>query len=98
MRRIEHHPVLGTLTADPVRIWVDGEPVEALASDSVAAALIASGRLRLRFSRSGQPRGVYCGIGHCFECRVSVNSEPDVRACLRPVESGMCVETEAAQQ
>lgn len=25
-----------------------------------------------------------CGIGHCFDCLVTVNGVPSQRACLRP--------------
>lgn len=96
MKRIATHPVLGPLPAEPIRIWINGEPAEALSTDSVATALGVNGHRTLRFSPHGQPRGVYCGIGHCFECRVTVDSEPGVRACLRLVQPDMRIDTETA--
>jgi hypothetical protein len=36
----------------------------------------------------GRPRGIFCGIGVCFDCLVVVNGIPDVRACQRVVVDG----------
>jgi sarcosine oxidase subunit alpha len=63
-----------------VRIRVDGEPVEAREGESLAAAMLAAGRIELRFDEAtGTRRGMYCGIGHCYECRlVQVREGMDV--------------------
>ncbi len=76
-----------------IEVLVDGEPVSALAGQSIGAALIAAGRVALRDSPGGGPRGLYCGIGVCQECRVVVAGEGVVRACVTPVEAGMRVST-----
>jgi sarcosine oxidase subunit alpha len=39
---------------------------------------------------------MYCGIGHCFECRVTVDGIPDVRSCLVEVREGMRVALQVA--
>jgi sarcosine oxidase subunit alpha len=70
-------------------LTVDGRPVHAPAGQSLAAALLAAGRAALRHSPSGTPRGVYCGIGVCQECRVLVEGRGAVRACVTPSEPGM---------
>lgn len=75
-----------------IEIEVDGEPVRAPAGQSIAAALLASGRAALRPSPTGQPRGLYCGIGVCQECRVQADGHV-VRACVTPVAAGMRVTT-----
>lgn len=93
MSRIERHPVLGPPPGEPITIWVDDEQVEARSTDTVAAALWADGRWVLRRSRTGEPRGLYCGIGQCFECRVSVDGDSGVRACLAPVAPGIRIRT-----
>jgi D-hydroxyproline dehydrogenase subunit gamma len=72
-----------------VEVEVDGQPLTAPAGRSIAAALIEHDELRLRRSPGGTPRGVYCGIGVCFECRVHVEGRGAVRACVTPVEDGM---------
>lgn len=77
-----------------VTLIVDGQGVEADATASLAAALLAAGRPRLRAApRSGEPRGLYCGMGVCFDCLVTVDGRPAVRACLTRVRDGMRVET-----
>jgi predicted molibdopterin-dependent oxidoreductase YjgC len=80
----------------PVRLLVDGGPVPAYEGESVAAALLAAGRRGLRTApRQGEPRGMYCGIGLCFECAVTVDGRRGVRACLTPVRDGLRVATRA---
>jgi predicted molibdopterin-dependent oxidoreductase YjgC len=75
-----------------IEVIVDGAPLLAPAGQSLAAALLASGRSVLRASPSGAPRGLYCGIGVCQECRVVVDGEV-VRSCVTPVRAGMSVST-----
>jgi predicted molibdopterin-dependent oxidoreductase YjgC len=58
---------------------------------SVAAALIAAGERCLRIDEAGNPKGVLCGIGQCWECRCSIDGKPDIRACMMPVRKGMVV-------
>lgn len=76
-----------------ISITVDGAPLPAYEGETIAGALLASGRRAWRHTRHGQPRGLYCGIGLCFDCLVTVNGTPNVRACLTPVAAGMVVET-----
>jgi predicted molibdopterin-dependent oxidoreductase YjgC len=77
-----------------IELWVDGASLRAPAGQSLAAALLAAGRPALRPSPAGTPRGVYCGIGICQECRVHVEGRGVVRACVTPVAAGMRVTTE----
>lgn len=76
----------------------NGQPVDAFAGETVAAALLAHGVVTLRRTARGDPRGVFCGMGSCFECRVTVDGRGAVRACLTPVAEGMVVsaQTETA--
>lgn len=67
----------------------DGEEVEAEAGQTVAGVLLAKGVRSWRTTRgAGRPRGLFCGIGVCFDCLVRVNGVPDVRACQRLVADG----------
>ena len=75
-----------------IEVIVDGAPLHAPAGQSLAAALLAAGRPVLRASVSGTPRGLFCGIGVCQECRVVVDGEV-VRSCVTPVRAGMSVTT-----
>ena len=75
-----------------IEVIVDGAPLLAPAGQSLAAALLSSGRSVLRSSPGGAPRGLYCGIGVCQECRVVVDGSV-VRSCVTPVVAGMRVTT-----
>jgi sarcosine oxidase subunit alpha len=78
----------------PIQIHVDGKPIEAYEGETVAAALLASGIRILRLSRKNrEPRGLFCGMGVCYECLVTVNGVHDTQACLTLVVDGMQVET-----
>jgi predicted molibdopterin-dependent oxidoreductase YjgC len=76
-----------------ISIIVDGVPLPACMGETIAGALLAAGRRAWHRTSHGQPRGVFCGIGLCFDCLVTVNGTPNVRACLTPVAAGMVVET-----
>ena len=94
--RIEEHPVLGK--APPRRrlhFSFDGETIAAVEGDSIASALLANDIRLIRHARGGEPRGLFCGIGHCYECRVVVNGVANCRACLLMVRDGMVVESAA---
>ncbi len=92
MSRVEDHPILGPLpAAEMVTFTWNGEAVEARLGEAIGAALMAAGVLALRTSPGGSPRGIYCAIGHCMECRVTVDGVGGVRACLTPVRGGEVV-------
>jgi predicted molibdopterin-dependent oxidoreductase YjgC len=70
-----------------------GKDIAADDGQSVGAALIAAGHLSWRTTRhGGAPRGVFCGIGICFDCLVVVNGRRNQRACLTEVRDGDVVE------
>jgi sarcosine oxidase subunit alpha len=89
-RRVQDHPVLGPLErCSEVSFTWQGQEFKARKGETIAAALMAGGVRTLRTSEvSGAPRGVYCAIGHCMECRVTVNGQSGVRACLTPIKGG----------
>jgi NADPH-dependent 2,4-dienoyl-CoA reductase/sulfur reductase-like enzyme len=73
-------------------ITYEGEPVTARCGESIAAALVASGRLAFRRARSGEDRGLFCGMGVCSECAVQVDGEAGRLACMEQVVAGASVE------
>ena len=80
---------------DTFRFEFDGDPVTAEPGHTVAAALLADGRRAWRRTRGGgEPRGVFCGIGVCFDCLVVVDGHPNQRACLTPARDGSTVTTQ----
>lgn len=74
-------------------IFVDGEAVLAFSGETVAGALLAAGRYELRVTRQGSTRGIFCGIGYCFDCRMTIDGQPNERACLTLAHPGCKVLT-----
>ena len=89
--RVTNHPILKDAPpAKEIRFTFDGNDFTAYEGDTIASALLAQRVKKLRIhEESGSGRGIYCNIGHCFECRVKVDHEQVVRACLTPVTDGM---------
>ncbi len=75
-------------------VKVNGRPVEVPEGAMVSAAVSTAGETRFRRSVSGEPRGPLCGMGICFECRVTVDGRAHVRSCQVPCRPGMEVRTD----
>lgn len=73
---------------------MDGAAVPVRAGQTVAAVLLDLDRVSWRTTASGRSRGLFCGIGVCFDCVLTVNGVRDVRACLRLAEPGDMIETD----
>ena len=78
------------------RFFFEGEPVSAWPGESLAAALVAAGIYGLRQGRSGDLRGVFCGMGVCGECQVLVDGHSR-RACMEPAMPGLQVSRHPAR-
>ncbi len=82
-----------------VRLMVDGRPVPAAPSDSVAAALLAAGVVVCRATPvSATARAPYCMMGVCFDCLVTIDGVGSRQACLARVREGMVVETQQGKR
>jgi len=79
--------------ARAVSLTVNGQQVSVLAGATVAVAVAIAGQA-CRTSVSGEPRGPLCGMGICYECRVSINGVPHCRSCQILCEPGMEVRTD----
>lgn len=78
---------------ESISIVVDGIAIRVAPDVSLAAALLNAGIRATRRSSDGDSRGPLCGMGTCFECRVTVDGVAHRRACLEPVRDGMTVDT-----
>ena len=73
----------------------DGREIPYPAGQSVGAALWAAGVRSFRTTRhEGRPRALFCGIGVCFDCLVTVDGRADERACVVPARDGLHVTTQ----
>ena len=79
-------------------IEVDGRLVSAELGQTVAAALIGAGIKVFRHTPTGARRGVFCGMGVCFDCLVTIDDLADQRACITPVRPGMRVRLALTEQ
>lgn len=81
--------------AATVALTIDGESITARVTDSVAAALLAAGRVACRETAvSNTRRGPYCLMGVCFDCLVVIDGVGNRQSCLVRVREGMRVETQ----
>ncbi|MEW6189399.1 MAG: (2Fe-2S)-binding protein [Actinomycetota bacterium] len=94
--RIKSHPILGDIPKRKViKIKVDGRTIEAFEGEPIAVALLAAGiKVFRRTVKRREPRGLFCAIGQCTDCMMTVNGAPNVRACITPVEEGMEIRTQ----
>jgi aerobic-type carbon monoxide dehydrogenase small subunit (CoxS/CutS family) len=78
---------------DTCTLLVNGARVTVPAGTTVAGAILRSGESVLRRSVRAEPRGPLCGMGICFECRVTINDRPHCRSCQIVCADGMDVQT-----
>jgi hypothetical protein len=61
----------------------DGTPVPFTPGQTIGGALAGAGIVSWRTTRRYHaPRGLFCGIGVCFDCLVTVDGMRSQRACL----------------
>jgi predicted molibdopterin-dependent oxidoreductase YjgC len=77
-----------------VTIDINGKPVTAYLGESVATALLSEEIVAMRTTTLGESRGVFCGMGVCFDCLVVVDGKPNTRACMTWVKEGMVIRTQ----
>ena len=86
-----NEPEAGTRSL--VSIHVDGRTLRVPEGRTLAASLLELGIRTLRHAHSGtEPRGLFCAMGVCFECLVTVDGAPAQRACQVRVRDGMVVQ------
>ncbi len=76
-----------------MRIYLNGVEVEATENESVGTFLLKRRQQVLRKTRfNDQPRGMFCGIGVCFDCIVTIDGIANQRACITQLRNGMRIE------
>lgn len=79
---------------ETVSLFVNGVAVTMPAGSVVSAAILKSGVSLCRLSVTREPRGPLCGMGICFECRVTIDGEAHCRSCQTICRIGMDVRTD----
>ncbi|MGL4791346.1 MAG: (2Fe-2S)-binding protein [Anaerotignaceae bacterium] len=94
--RVIKHPILDELdTSKTVTIYYNGQPIEALEGEPIAAALINAGIKSFRkTAKKHEPRGIFCAIGRCTDCMMTVDGIPNTRTCVNTVKEGMQVQSQ----
>lgn len=77
---------------DRIAIRVNGTPLEVAQGTTAAVAALIAG-VPARLSVTGQPRTPLCGMGICFECRMTINGISHSVSCQILVEPGMDIRT-----
>ena len=81
--------------ADSVTLSVNGTAVTVPSGAMVSTAVAMAGVSLYRRSVTGEPRAPLCGMGICFECRVTIDSLAHCRSCQVVCQPGMKVRTDA---
>ena len=76
-----------------IDLMVNGRVVTVAEGATVAAALLNAGELGFRSSPKDDARAPLCGMGICYECRVTIDGLAHQRACMTRAHSGMNVVT-----
>lgn len=75
-----------------IEFYFNNEKMIGYEGEPIAASLLANGIKTIRNCNiTGEGRGIFCGIGHCYECRAEVDGVPNVRTCLTPNRQGIRV-------
>lgn len=75
-----------------ITIHFEGEPVVAFEGETVAAALLAAGRVFTRTTPvSGTRRGPFCMMGACFDCLMEIDGKSNQQGCMTAVREGLRV-------
>lgn len=81
---------------ETVTVWVDGVALSVPAGVSIAAALLSTGLTVFRRTpRRAEPRGLFCGMGSCYDCIVAVDGAI-TRTCITPVTPGIRIGTQGS--
>jgi sarcosine oxidase subunit alpha len=77
-----------------LQITINGRRLSVPPGTLLAAAIAQAGVTRFRRSVLGQPRGPFCGMGTCMECRVTINGQAHFRSCQILCAADMDIKTD----
>ena len=77
-----------------IKLTVNNKNITVEDGTTVAAAVLSCGTGVFRRSVSSTPRGPLCGMGICFECRVTIDGVRAQKSCNVLAAEGMEVVTD----
>jgi aerobic-type carbon monoxide dehydrogenase small subunit (CoxS/CutS family) len=80
--------------SETITVFVNGNPVSVQPGTTAAIAVMQAGESAFRTSVTGEGRGPLCGMGICFECRLTINGQPHRRSCQVACQDGMDMRTD----
>lgn len=80
--------------AEIIALTINGESLHVPAGSTVAAAVLIAQTATFRRSVSGEARAPLCGMGICYECRVTIDGQAHARSCQIVCAEGMEVQTD----
>lgn len=93
--RLTKHSVMSIKEREDIEFFYNGIKYEGKEGDTVASALWNENVKALRTTeKESRGRGIYCGIGNCYDCRVYINGRGLIRSCLTPLQKGMEISSE----
>lgn len=75
-------------TTGVITVRVNRQPIRVATGTCVAVAVM-NAQSTCRISVTGEKRAPLCGMGTCFECRVTIDGKPHQRGCQIPCGEGM---------
>jgi D-hydroxyproline dehydrogenase subunit gamma len=80
----------------PFEIEVDGKVITAYEGETLATVLLAAGVGAFAAHVAPHPSNrLFCGMGTCYQCLVTIDGQPNYQACRTLAIPGMKVETHA---
>ncbi|MBX9469692.1 MAG: FAD-dependent oxidoreductase [Rhizobium sp.] len=76
---------------------IDGTRFSVEPGLSVAAALTSLGRTDFSTDSAGANRGLFCGMGVCNDCLVTIDGKTSQRSCMTPVADGMRIDRQQSR-
>lgn len=93
--RVMEHPILEELREPDTYIIYDGKKNSGSVGRTGGSGSFGSRCTHYEtHGKKDQPRGIFCGIGRCNDCKMVVDGVPNTRTCVTPVREGMVVETQ----
>ncbi len=80
--------------AKEVALSINGVEVRVPEGATVAAAVMQAGFIGFRQSVRGDRRAPLCGMGICFECRLTIDGRAHARSCQIVCREHMQVQTD----